>query len=257
MPPKAPSKDSLPSKDAPKLEPVPLSPQEVQKREKQLAEAAEYAKQAHESQAAAAAAQQRADEADNETVKEKALQEVEKHEKTANEHIEKAKVLESGALQGAFAGAGIGAATGMGVGTAVGTIVGGVTAIPLTGLGALVGAGSGAIHGPWLKMPRFKDENSDQVGGEENEETRDKEKDMKEYEKGMKPLRNRLTSEVSHYTPFWPWSPLKAVMKKIPPTPQQSSKAPPKLEKSHSGQTAPRKKPRKLEVRSGKKQEAV
>jgi hypothetical protein len=250
MPPKLPSKDAL------KLEPVPLSPQEIQKREKQLAEAAEFAKQAHESQAAAAAAQQRADEADDETIKEKALIEVEIHEKKANEHIEKAKVLESGALQGAFAGAGIGAATGMSIGTAVGTLVGGVTAIPTTGLGALIGAGTGAIHGPWLKMPRFKDENGDVVGDEENEDTREKEKDMKEYEKEMKPLRNRLNQEVSHYTPFWPWTPLMAVMKKIPPTPQPS-KSPPNLEKCQSGQTVPRKKPRKLEIRSAKKQEAT
>ncbi|TID26083.1 glycoside hydrolase family protein [Venturia nashicola] len=254
MPPKTPSADS---KEAPKIEPVPLSPQEVQKREKQLAEAAEYAQKAHLSQAAAAEAQQRADEADDDTIKEKALEEVEKHEKTANEHIEKAKVIESGALQGAFAGAGIGAATGMGLGTALGTVVGGVTAIPLTGLGALVGAGSGAIHGPWLKMPRFKDENGDKVGGEDNKATREKEKDMKDYEKGLKPLKNRLAGEVSNYTPFWPWSPLKAVMNKIPPSPQPSKKSPPKPDVPQSGQPAPRKQPRKLEIRSGKNQEAA
>lgn len=105
-------------------------------------------------------------------------------------------------------------------------------------------------------MPRFKDENGDVVGDEGNEETREKEKDMKEYEKGMKPLRNRLTSEVSHYTPFWPWTPLTAVMNKIQPTPQPS-KSPSKAEKSQTGQAQPRKKPRKLEIRSNKKQEAT
>lgn len=246
MPPKSPSKGSTSAKGASEIEPVPLSPQEVQKREKQLAEASEFAKQAHESQAAAAAAQQRADDTDDETIKEQALQEVEQHQKNANKHIEKAKVLESGALQGAFAGAGIGAATGMGIGTAVGTLVGGIAAVPTTGLGALIGAGTGAIHGPWVKLPKFKDENGDAVGGEENEETKEKESGMK----------NRLSQEVSHYTHFWPWSPLMGVMKKAPPSPQ-SSMSPPKQEESHSGQTAIRKKPRKLEIRSAKKQEST
>ena len=39
----------------------------------------------------------------------------------------------------------------------VGSIVGGVTAIPTTGLGLLVGAGTGAVHGPWVKMPGQKE----------------------------------------------------------------------------------------------------
>jgi len=34
----------------------------------------------------------------------------------------------------------------------VGSLVGGVTAIPTTGLGMLVGAGTGAIHGPWVTL---------------------------------------------------------------------------------------------------------
>ena len=64
----------------------------------------------------------------------------------------KAKILKSGTFQGAAGGAGIGAATGIGLGTVVGTVVGTVASVPTTALGGLVGAGTGAIHGPWIKL---------------------------------------------------------------------------------------------------------
>ena len=49
-------------------------------------------------------------------------------------------------------GAGIGGGVAAGLGTTVGAVVGGVVGIPTTGLGLLVGAGAGAIHGPWVKL---------------------------------------------------------------------------------------------------------
>jgi hypothetical protein len=64
----------------------------------------------------------------------------------------KARVLKSGTFQGAAGGAGIGAATGVGLGTVVGTLVGTVASVPTAALGGLVGGGSGAIHGPWIKL---------------------------------------------------------------------------------------------------------
>ena len=60
--------------------------------------------------------------------------------------------MQSGTWQGLAGGAGIGAGTGVGVGTLVGTLVGGLVSIPTTGLGALIGSGVGAIHGPWITI---------------------------------------------------------------------------------------------------------
>lgn len=60
--------------------------------------------------------------------------------------------FQSGALQGAVGGSGIGAASGLGLGAIIGTVVGGVTAVPTTILGGLVGTGAGLVHGPWIKV---------------------------------------------------------------------------------------------------------
>lgn len=60
--------------------------------------------------------------------------------------------VQNGAFQGGAAGAGIGAGIAGGLGTVVGSIVGGIAAIPTTGLGILIGAGTGAIHGPWVRQ---------------------------------------------------------------------------------------------------------
>ena len=73
-------------------------------------------------------------------------------EEKAKKAIRSARRLQNGAFQGGAAGAGIGAGIAGGLGTLVGTLVGGVTAIPTTGLGLLIGAGTGAIHGPWVKL---------------------------------------------------------------------------------------------------------
>ena len=81
------------------------------------------------------------------------LTEAYNHEIEARGLSKKARILKSGTFQGAAGGAGIGAATGVGVGTAVGTLVGTVTSVPTTLVGGLVGAGTGAIKGPWIKLP--------------------------------------------------------------------------------------------------------
>jgi hypothetical protein len=65
-----------------------------------------------------------------------------------------ARMIRSGAWQGLFAGGGIGAGVGVGVGTVVGTVVGGVVSIPTTALGGLIGSGVGALHGPWITLPK-------------------------------------------------------------------------------------------------------
>lgn len=64
-----------------------------------------------------------------------------------------AKRLQSGTLQGLIAGTGVGVGIGAGLGTVTGAIVGGVSSVAVGGLGAAIGSGVGAIHGPFVKMP--------------------------------------------------------------------------------------------------------
>jgi len=45
----------------------------------------------------------------------------------------------------------------MGLGGVVGSLVGGVATIPTTALGALVGVGADAIHGPWYGVKNKED----------------------------------------------------------------------------------------------------
>lgn len=99
--------------------------------------------------------------------KEKLLEEAKKLEARAHSELKVAKRLQSGAWQGGAGGAGIGAGVGMGLGTVVGTVVGGVASVPTTGLGLLAGAGVGAAHGPWFKIPKIGGEGEKGEGDEE------------------------------------------------------------------------------------------
>lgn len=98
--------------------------------------------------------------------RERVLSEAYEREVEARGLSKKARILKSGTFQGAAGGAGIGAATGVGLGTLVGTLVGTVASVPTTALGGLVGAGTGAIHGPWIKLGG----QSKREGGAEGEE---------------------------------------------------------------------------------------
>ncbi|KAI5917004.1 hypothetical protein F4810DRAFT_705249 [Camillea tinctor] len=73
-------------------------------------------------------------------------------DKKATKLLKTAKRLEAGWLQGGATGAGIGAGIASGLGLTVGSLVTGLVAIPTTGLGMLVGAGAGLVHGPWVKF---------------------------------------------------------------------------------------------------------
>lgn len=94
-------------------------------------------------------------------------------DKQATRLLKTARRLESGWMQGGAAGAGIGAGVAAGLGTAVGTLVGGIAAVPTTGLGILVGVGTGLVHGPWVKFTEVftKDEVS-KIDEEAEEEAR-------------------------------------------------------------------------------------
>ncbi|KAI9664640.1 MAG: hypothetical protein M1821_006086 [Bathelium mastoideum] len=129
-----------------------LPPQAAAQLEKQLGGAIETAKASKLTEEAAKEARKRADAATDPEERKRIEQEARELEKTARSQLRVAKRLESGAWQGAGAGIGIGAATGLGLGTVVGAVLGGVIAIPTTTLGGLVGAGTGAIHGPWIKL---------------------------------------------------------------------------------------------------------
>jgi hypothetical protein len=121
-------------------------------KQKIILEITKRLKNAEEAQTAASQFRQHANEVDDPEEKRKAVEEAVKEEKKAKNELKIAQRLQSGVWQGGSSGAGIGAGVGMGTGTVVGALVGGVTAIPTTGLGLLVGAGTGAIHGPWVKL---------------------------------------------------------------------------------------------------------
>lgn len=84
------------------------------------------------------------------------LQEAYDKEVEANGQSAWARRLQSGVWQGGGAGAGIGGGVGMGLGAVVGTLVGGVVSLPTTALGGLVGAGVGGITGPFVKLDQTK-----------------------------------------------------------------------------------------------------
>lgn len=66
--------------------------------------------------------------------------------------------MASGWGQGTGFGIGISSAVGMGLGNLVGALLSGVVAVP----GSLIGAGVGALHGPWY---RFQDAVAGNAGG--------------------------------------------------------------------------------------------
>ncbi|KAI1141543.1 hypothetical protein F5Y05DRAFT_372985 [Hypoxylon sp. FL0543] len=87
--------------------------------------------------------------------------------------LKTAKRLEAGWLQGGAAGAGIGAGIAGGLGMTVGSLVSGLVAIPTTGLGILVGAGTGLVHGPWVKFTEaFSKDEVDEIDKEAEDEAR-------------------------------------------------------------------------------------
>ncbi|KAF2641159.1 hypothetical protein P280DRAFT_479591 [Massarina eburnea CBS 473.64] len=120
--------------------------------------------------------------------REKMMTDAYNKETEAHGNSKKARILSSGAFQGSLGGAGIGGAVSAGVGTLVGTVVGTVTAIPATGIGALAGAGVGAIHGPFIKLGSLasggggKGEKKDGEKDEEKNEKKDGEKGGKKDE---------------------------------------------------------------------------
>lgn len=164
----------------------------------------------------AASLREKASKLTNSKEREKLVKEAYDAEIAAHGHSKFAQRLQSGSWQGLAAGSGIGLGTGLGVGTVVGTLVGGLVSIPTTGLGALIGTGVGAVNGPFIKL-----------GGKEK-----KFEDAKPEEVVDAIQQEQLSA--------------------APPKPEQSTTTPPTDAKQPVSDPAPKKKPRKLEVRSQK-----
>ncbi|KAI1380371.1 hypothetical protein F4677DRAFT_441686 [Hypoxylon crocopeplum] len=114
-----------------------------------------------------------AEEADDPAVAEDLKFQARELDKKAAKLLKTAKRLESGWMQGGAAGAGIGAGIAGGLGMTVGSLVSGLVAIPTTGLGILVGAGTGLVHGPWVKFTQaFSKDEVDEIDREAEEEAR-------------------------------------------------------------------------------------
>lgn len=164
--------------------------------------------------------------------REKMLMDAYNKEMEAHGNSKKARMLQSGAFQGSIGGAGIGGAVSAGVGTLVGTVVGTVTAIPVTGLGALAGAGVGAIHGPWIKLGNLAKGGKaagEKEGGDQQEV--DVSPDDEDVVPNPEVLRQRADALAQERAKQGPDNAAAA---------QESDASKP-----------PKKKPRKLEVRSG------
>ena len=160
--------------------------------------------------------------------REKVLAEAFDREVEARGLSKKARVLRSGTFQGAAGGAGIGAATGVGLGTVVGTLVGTVASVPTTALGGLVGAGTGAIHGPWIKLGG----GSKKEGGDAKEE-KTVQIPQEAFDSGAVQLDDKMGQ----------------VTLKDPEALEQAVAAEHKIA---TGDTGARRKPKKLEIRSNK-----
>ncbi|KAH9907493.1 hypothetical protein F4778DRAFT_543319 [Xylariomycetidae sp. FL2044] len=92
-------------------------------------------------------------------------------DKKATRLLKTAKRLEQGWVQGGAAGAGIGAGIAAGLGMTIGSLVSGLVAIPTTGVGMLVGAGTGLVHGPWVKFTQhFTSDEVDEIDQEAEKE---------------------------------------------------------------------------------------
>lgn len=94
-------------------------------------------------------------------------------DKKAATLMKTAERLEAGWIQGGAIGTGIGVGAAGGLGAVVGTLVTGIVAIPTSGLGMLIGAGTGLIHGPWIKFTEdFSKEERDTIVAEAEQEAK-------------------------------------------------------------------------------------
>jgi hypothetical protein len=191
----------------------------------------------------------------------------------AHGNSKKARMLQSGAFQGAVGGGGIGAVVAGGLGTVVGTLVGTVTAIPATAVGGLVGAGVGLGHGGWIKLGKpgeGKDGKGEKKEGEEGEgEGKEKEGEEGEEEIDVEnavpnpELLRKAAEDIERERQNGTLDAEAGAEEQGETKEKQERRKPRKLNRAQSGQgdlpeqkemqeeKKEKKKPRKIEVRSG------
>lgn len=205
--------------------------------------------------------------------RQKMMQEAYDKEVQANGQSKMARRMQSGAWQGGAGGAGIGGGVGMGLGTVVGALVGGVVSLPTTALGGLVGAGVGGIHGPFVKLNQKKAkevEAREKAKGKSKEEIEEAvkaealEETSGEGAEGAEDVTEAEGTEITPQTSAETGTAAQGVSFSQPE--QDSAKRNLQRQQSTGTTTAPtagpgitrdpnkpRKKPRKLEVRSANK----
>lgn len=145
-------------------------------KEKLLEEIHKRVEEAKPLQEESIALHRRADEAaasDNPQEAEQLRAQAKELDKQASRLLKTAERLQAGWVQGGAMGGGIGVGVAGGLGATVGAVVSGLTAIPTAGLGVLIGAGTGLVHGPWVKFTEaFSKEESDDIVGEAEAEAR-------------------------------------------------------------------------------------
>ena len=161
--------------------------------------------------------------------RERVLSEAYDREVDAKGLTKKARILKSGTFQGALGGAGIGVASGMGLGTVLGAVVGTVVSVPTTAVGGLVGAGTGAFHGPWIKF-----------GGEKGKEGENEEKLVQVPQQAIDSGAVQVDDKSGQ------------VKVNDPEALKEAASGRAAEQKSPTGAPSERKKPKKLEIRSNK-----
>ncbi|KAK3711580.1 hypothetical protein LTR37_009571 [Vermiconidia calcicola] len=147
-----------------------------------------------------------------------------------------AKTLQTGAFQGAAGGGGIGAGVAVGLGGAVGTLVTGITALPTVLIGGLAGAATGGIHGPWITM-----------GG--NKKDKDKKSEADVHAEAVKEA--EILDKAVEKGASTPPKPPELVEAEGEQEAAGSQQTPPAAPEPEGGAQPKKRKPKKLQVRSG------
>ena len=201
-----------------------------------------------EYQKSAAALKERAKNAVNPKERIRLLKEAYNKEVAAHGQSKLAKRLSSGVWQGGTAGGGIGAGIAMSLGALTGTLVTGLVSIPTVLLGGLVGAGVGGIHGPWFTLG---------LGGDKKEKPKTEEETRAQAMKEAEALDEAVEKGATTV-------PQPPELDEDDESTEQNSEEHPQQRQASMGShgsgspgSAEKRKPRKLQVRSGNEVKSV
>ena len=209
-----------------------------------LEKAIAIAKRVADAQKTAANLRERATKAVNPKERFRLLQDAYNKEVEAVGQSKLAKRLSSGVWQGGTAGGGIGAGIAMGLGAVTGTLVTGLVSIPTVLLGGLVGAGVGGLHGPWFKLG---------LGGDDKKQPKTEEEIRAAAMKEAEAL-DQAVETGANTVPQPPEPPAEEGEDDVGGSVNQPNGSRPLSTGSEPGggsQVSQKKKPRKLQVRSG------